>query len=318
MGENSLLPTKVIVTTDPGQDEAAAIMMMLAAPETFEVLGLVATAGNIGLDHTLINSLKLLELGGRADIPVFAGCPRPIVRKLVIADHVHGPTGLDGHDLPPPKAKPRAQHGVEFIVETLRSAPAGEVHIVSLSPMTNLAMALVQARHCFPHRQHRDDAGAYFECGNITPSAEFNIYVDPEAADIVLKSGVPITMLPLDVTHQMLSTRERLNRIRAVGTRCAVAIADMLTFSEAFDLKKYGWAGAPLHGPCVPAYMLRPDLFSGRKISVTVQCGDGLTAGASVADWWQITDRPRNVTYIRDGNSDGYYDLICELYARLP
>jgi purine nucleosidase len=241
------------------------------------------------------------------------------LRKLVIADHVHGPTGLDGHKLPPPKAKPRAQHGVEFIVETLRSAPAGEVHIVSLSPMTNLAMALVQA----PDIASRIGsivmmAGAYFECGNITPSAEFNVYVDPEAADIVLRSGVPITMLPLDVTHQMLSTRERLNRIRAVGTRCAVAIADMLTFSEAFDLKKYGWAGAPLHGPCVPAYMLRPDLFSGRKISVNVQCGDGLTAGASVADWWQITDRPRNVTYIRDGNSDGYYDLICELYARLP
>jgi purine nucleosidase len=103
-----------------------------------------------------------------------------------------------------------------------------------------------------------------------------------------------------------------------VGTKCAIAIADMLTFSEAFDLKKYGWNGAPLHGPCVPAYMLRPQLFSGRKINVTVQCGDGLTAGASVADWWQITDRPRNVTYIRDGNSDGHYDLICELYARLP
>ena len=141
MGENSLKPTKVIVTTDPGQDEAAAIMMMLAAPETFGVLGLVATAGNIGLDHTIINSLKLLELGGRADIPVFAGCPRPIRRQLVIADHVHGPTGLDGHDLPPPKAKPRQQHGVDFIVETLRSAQPGEVHIASLSPMTNLASA---------------------------------------------------------------------------------------------------------------------------------------------------------------------------------
>jgi purine nucleosidase len=313
------MPTKVIVTTDPGQDEAAALMMMLAAPESFEILGLVATAGNIGLDHTVINALKILELANRADIPVFAGCPHPIRRQLVIADHVHGPTGLDGHDLPPPTTKPRKQHGVDFIVETLRSAQPGEVHIASLSPMTNLAVAMVQA----PGIAARIGsivmmAGAYFECGNITPSAEFNVYVDPEAADIVLRSGVPITMLPLDVTHKMLSTRERLNRIRAVGTRCAIAIADMLTFSEAFDLKKYGWTGAPLHGPCVPAYMLLPGLFSGRKINVTVQCSDDLTAGASVADYWQITNRPRNVTYIRDGNSDGYYDLICELYTRLP
>ena len=164
------MPTKVIVTTDPGQDEAAAIMMMLAAPESFEILGLVATAGNIGLDHTVVNALKILELADRADIPVFAGCPRPIRRKLVIADHVHGPTGLDGHDLPPPAAKPRKQHGVDFIVETLRAAQPGEVHIVSLSPMTNLALALVQA----PDIAARIGsivmmAGAYFECGNITP-----------------------------------------------------------------------------------------------------------------------------------------------------
>ncbi len=287
------MPTKVIVTTDPGQDEAAAIMMMLAAPESFEILGFVATAGNIGLDHTVVNMLKILELAGRTDIPVFAGCPRPILKALVIADHVHGPTGLDGHDLPMPTTRAREQHGVDFIVQTLRSAPPGEVHIVSLSPMTNLAMALVQA----PEIASRIGgivmmAGAYFECGNISPSAEFNVFVDPEAADIVLRCGAPITMLPLDVTHKMLSTQERLNRMRAVGTRCAIAIADMMTFSQTFDLKKYGWEGAPLHGPCVPAYMLRPDLFSGRKINVTVQCGDGLTSGASVADWWQITDRP--------------------------
>src|ERR1700683_3518682 len=240
------MPTKVIVTTDPGQDEAAAIMMMLAAPESFEILGFVATAGNIGLDHTVINSLKILELASRADIPVFAGCPRPIRRQLVMPDQGHGPTGLDGHALPPPTTKPRQQHGVDFMVETLRSAQPGEVHIASLSPMTNLALALVQAPDIAPRiGSIVMMAGAYFECGNITPSAEFNVYVDPEAADIVLKCGAPITMLPLDGTHKMLSTRERLSRMRSVGTKCAIAIADMLTFSEAFDLKKYGWNGAP-------------------------------------------------------------------------
>jgi purine nucleosidase len=313
------MPIKVIITTDPGQDEAAAIMMMLAAPESFDILGLVATAGNIGLDHTVPNALKILELAGRSDIPVFAGCPRPIVRPLVIADHVHGPTGLDGHPLPPPAAKPRQQHGVDFIVETLRNATPREVHIASLSPMTNLALALVEAPDIAPRiGSIVMMAGAYFESGNITPAAEFNVYVDPEAADIVLKCEAPITMLPLDVTHKMLSTRARLDRMRAVGTKCAIAIADMLTFSEAFDLKKYGWEGAPLHGPCVPAYMLRPDIFTGRKINVSIQCAEGLTTGASVADYWQITDRPRNVTYIRDGNPEAYYALINDLYARLP
>lgn len=310
---------KFIITTDPGQDEAAAILMMLAAPETFNILGIVATAGNIGLEHTLVNTLKILELAGRTDIPVFAGCPQPIRRTLVIADHVHGPTGLDGHLLPAPTTPVQAQHGVSFIVETLRASIAGEVHIASLSPMTNLALALVEA----PDIASKIGsivmmAGAYFECGNITPSAEFNVYVDPEAADIVLRCGAPITMLPLDVTHQMLSTPERLTAIRAVGTRCAIAVADWMTFSQTFDLKKYGWAGAPLHGPCVPAFLLEPELFSGRTINVRVQCSDDMTAGATVADWWQITGLPPNVDYIRTGNAEGYYRLINQLYARLP
>ncbi len=310
---------KVLITTDPGQDEAAAILMMLAAPQAFDILGIVAAAGNIGLEHTLVNTLKILELAGRSDIPVFAGCPQPMRRKLVIADHVHGPTGLDGHALPAPTTQAQRQHGVGFLIDTLRASAAGEIHIVSLSPMTNLAMALIEA----PDIAAKIGsivmmAGAYFECGNITPSAEFNVYVDPEAADIVLRCGAPITMLPLDVTHQMLSTPERLEAMRAVGTRCAIAVADWMTFSQSFDLNKYGWTGAPLHGPCVPAYMLEPELFSGRTINVRVQCSDDMTAGATVADWWRITRLPANVHYIRSGDAHGFYRLINQLYARLP
>ena len=135
-------------------------------------------------------------------------------------------------------------------------------------------------------------AGAYFEVGNITPSAEFNVYVDPDAADIVFRSGLKLTLLPLDVTHQMLSTPARLQAMRDLGNACGVATAQMLEFSEAFDLKKYGKEGAPLHGPCVPAYMMQPDLFSGRQINVTVETSSELTLGMTVADWWGITDRP--------------------------
>ena len=310
---------KIIVTSDPGQDQAVAILLILGSPERFEVLGMVATAGNIGLDQTDTNLRKILELAGRPNIPVYRGEAQPMSRSLVTAAHVHGPTGLDGPDLPEPIMTAETKPGVDYLIETLRASAPGTISIVSLSPLTNLALALKRAPD-IASRIHEIVmmAGAYFEVGNITPSAEFNVYVDPEAADVVLRSGVPITMLPLDVTHKMLSTPARLARLHALGNRCGTAAAAMLRFSEAFDLQKYGWPGAPLHGPCVPAFMIRPELFQGRQINVTVETRSGLTLGMTVADWWRITDRPRNVFYVRDGNPDGYYDLLTERLARLP
>ncbi|OMQ46617.1 nucleoside hydrolase [Ensifer sp. 1H6] len=309
---------KLIILTDPGQDQAAAILMILGQRRAFDVLGLVATAGNINLDHTIANCLKLMELAGRPDIPVFAGCPHPIIRPLVMAEHVHGPTGLDGPDLPQPKIGPQEKHGVDFIIDTVRANP-GEITICSLSPVTNLAMALRKAPD-IAGKIHEVVAmlGAYFEVGNITPTAEFNCYVDPEAADIVLRAGIRTTLLPLDVTHRMRSTPERLSAMRALGNRCGVATAEMLEFSEAFDLRKYGWEGAPLHGPCVPAFMLAPQMFSGRQINVSVELNGTLTSGMTVADWWQITDRPKNVFYVTDGDPVAYYDLLLNSLENLP
>ena len=309
---------KLIILTDPGQDQAAAILMILGRRDAFDVLGLVATAGNIHLDHTINNCLKLMELAGRPDIPVFAGCPHPIIRPLVMAEHVHGPTGLDGPDLPQPSIKLQDKHGVDFIIDTIRAHP-GEITICSLSPLTNLAMALRKA----PDIAEKiveivAMLGAYFEVGNITPSAEFNCYVDPEAADIVLRAGIKTALLPLDVTHKMLSTPERLQAMRAPGNRNGIATAEMLEFSEAFDLKKYGWEGAPLHGPCVPAFMLAPEIFIGRQINVSVELQGTLTAGMTVADWWQITDRPKNAFYVRDGDPVAYYDLLTSALGNLP
>jgi purine nucleosidase len=310
---------KVIITSDPGQDQAAAIFLFLGRPDAFEVLGIVATAGNIDMSHTERNCRKLLELAERRDIQVCVGCTRPMRRELVMAPHVHGPTGLDGPALPEPTMGLSPQHGVDFIIDTVRAAPPKTITICSLSPLTNLAMALVKA----PDIAERIEevvmmAGAYFEVGNISAAAEFNVFVDPEAADVVLRSGLKMTMLPLDVTHKMLSTRDRLVAMRATGTRCGIAIAEMLEFSEAFDLKKYGWNGAPLHAPCVPVYMLRPDIFVGRNINVSVELSGTLTLGMTVADWWQITDRPRNVFYVRDGDSGVFYDLLNQALANLP
>jgi purine nucleosidase len=313
------MPRKLIILTDPGQDQAAAILMILGARHAFDVLGLVATAGNIDLGLTVTNCLKLLKLAGRPDIPVFAGCPRPLARDLVTATHVHGPTGLDGPKLPYPTIAAAPRHGVDFIVDTLRQSEAETITICSLSPLTNLAMALIKAPDIAPRiRDIVAMAGAYFEVGNITPTAEFNVYVDPEAARIVLGADIPTTLLPLDVTHRMLSTRARLQAMRALGNRCGIATAEMLEFSESFDLKKYGWEGAPLHGPCVPAFMLAPDIFSGRQVNVSVELDGALTQGMTVADWWGITDRPKNAFWVRDGDAERFYDLLLECLGRLP
>jgi len=159
--------------------------------------------------------------------------------------------------------------------------------------------------------------GAYFEVGNITPAAEFNIYVDPEAAAAVLTSGVPVTMMPLDVTHKALATRARVEKIRALDTKVARFTAEMLDFFERFDVEKYGSEGGPLHDPCVIAYLIRPELFSGRKINVVVETTSELTLGMTVADWWRVTDRPANAQFMGDLDADGFFDLITTRLARL-
>jgi purine nucleosidase len=313
------MPRKIIIDTDPGQDDAVAILLAAASPEELQIEAIVAVAGNVGLAQNAKNALKVVELSGRTDIPVYAGCSRPIRRQLVTAEHVHGETGLDGPDLPEPKIRLQTQHGVDFLIDKLRAVPAGEITLCTLGPLTNIAMALVKAPDIAPRiKQIVMMAGGYFEAGNITPAAEFNVYVDPEAADIVLRSDVPIVMIPLDVTHGVLSTRRRLDAIKAIGNKAGAAVDAMLSFSEAFDQNKYGREGAPLHDPCVIAYLLKPELFKGREINVTIETASELTLGMTVADYWRVTDRPNNVLYLREADAAGFYALLTERLARLP
>ena len=311
---------KIIIDTDPGQDDAVAILLALASPEELDVIGVVAVAGNVGLHHNTTNARKVVELSGRTDVPVYAGCSRPMRRTLVTAEHVHGETGLDGPNLPEPTLVPlQDKHGVDYLVDTLMASDKGSITLCALGPLTNLAMALIKQ----PAIAERIAeivlmGGAYFEVGNITPAAEFNIYVDPEAADVVLRSGIEITILPLDVTHQMQSTPARLEAIRALGNKAGAAVHAMLSFSETFDLKKYGWDGAPLHDPTVIAYLLQPQLFEGRHCNVTIEVSSELTMGMTVADYWHVTGKVKNATYIRNGNAEGFYKLLTERLARLP
>ncbi|MEQ9693910.1 nucleoside hydrolase [Shimia sp. SDUM112013] len=309
---------KIIIDTDPGQDDAVAILLALASPDEIEVLGITAVAGNVPLPLTQKNTRIVCELAGKADVKVFAGCDRPLGRDLVTAEHVHGKTGLDGPDLPDPVMPLQKQHAVDFIIDTLRAHEAGSVTLCPLGPLTNIAMAFEKAPDIVGKVQEIIlMGGAYFEVGNITPAAEFNIYVDPQAAHIVFSSGAPIVVMPLDVTHKALVTTPRNDAFRALGTRVGIAVAEMTDFFERFDKEKYGSAGAPLHDPCVTAYLIRPDLFSGRHINVEIETRSELTLGMTVADWWGVTDRTPNALFIGDVDADGFFDLLTERLARL-
>ena len=308
---------KIIIDTDPGQDDAVAILLALAS-ERLDVLGITAVAGNVPLALTEKNARKICELARKPGTRVFAGAKTPMERPLVTAEYVHGKSGLDGPVLPEPDMPLQPLHGVDFIVETLLAEPAGEVTLCTLGPLTNIGLALQQAPQIAERvQQIVMMGGGFFEGGNVTPAAEFNIYVDPEAASIVFGSGIPIVMMPLDVTHKVLTTRARLDRIGKLGSPVSRAVVELLDFFERFDEQKYGTDGGPLHDPTVIAWLLKPELFSGRFCNVEIETGSPLTDGMTVVDWWQVSGRPHNALVVRDVDADGFFDLLVEHLARL-
>ncbi|WP_296424065.1 nucleoside hydrolase [Yoonia sp.] len=313
-----MAPRKIIIDTDPGQDDAVAILLALASPEDITVLGITAVAGNVPLPLTQRNTRIVCELAGRPDMMVFAGCDAPMQRALVTAEHVHGKTGLDGPQMADPTMPLQDQHGVDFIIETLRREPSGTVTLCPIGPLTNIATAFEKAPDIIP-RIHEIVlmGGAYFTVGNITPTAEFNIYVDPEAAKIVFGARVPLTVMPLDVTHQALTTRPRIDAFRAMGTKVGDMVAAWTDFFERFDMEKYGSEGAPLHDPCTIAYLIEPQLFKGRHVNIEIETQSELTMGMTVTDWWRVTDRPKNATFMNEIDAAGFYALLAGRLARL-
>ena len=311
-------PRKIIIDTDPGQDDAFALLLALASPEDVEVLGITAVAGNVPLTWTERNARIICELAGKPHVKVFAGCDRPLKRKLVTAEHVHGKTGLDGPVMAEPVMALQNGHAVDFIIETLRAEPSGTVTLCPLGPLTNIATAFQRAPDVVGRvAQIVLMGGGFFEGGNITPVAEFNIYVDPEAADIVFRSGINLVVMPLDVTHKALTTRARVEAFRSLGTKVGRAAAEWADFFERFDMEKYGSDGAPLHDPCVIAYLIAPELFKGRHVNVMIETGSELTMGMTVADWWGVTDRPANALFIGDVDAVGFFGLRTERLGRL-
>ena len=317
--EITLGAQKIIIDTDPGQDDAVAILLALASPDEIEVLGITAVAGNVPLSLTEKNARIVCELAGRPDIPVYAGCDRPLKRKLVTAEHVHGKTGLDGPDLPEPEIKLQEKHGVDFIIDTIMQEPENSISLCPLGPLTNVASAILkQPKIVSRIKKIVLMGGAYFEVGNITPAAEFNIFVDPDAAKIVFEAGIDMVVMPLDVTHKALVTEKRNEAFRQLKSPVGIAVAEMTDFFERFDKEKYGSSGAPLHDPCVTAYLIDPKIFSGKNINVEIETKSELTLGMTVADWWGVTDRKANTFFVGDLDSDKFFSLLTERLGRLP
>ena len=308
----------IIIDTDPGTDDGVAILLALGAPE-LEVLGLVAVAGNLPLAITEHNARALLELAGRSEIPVFAGCPRPIGGSPITAEHAHGKSGLGELELPPPRAPARREHGVDFLIETLRGATPRSITVCALGPLTNIAAALVKAPEIAAQMAELVVmGGASYALGNTTPCAEFNIHADPLAAAVVFDSGAPIAMVPLDLTHAVLSTPERIERVRALGNSCGRAAALLMSPPRKRRTSRGKPPAYALHDPCVIAYLLAPELFDGVEANVAVETQSALTLGMTVVDWRGISGRPRNARVLTKIDADRFFALLTERLATLP
>ena len=267
----------LIIDCDPGADDAVALLLALASPE-LSVLGVTAVAGNVPLDLTAPNAQRICALAGRVDVPVFAGCDRPLVRPLETAAHVHGETGLGGLALADPPRPLDDRHAVDFIIETLL-ASEGDVTLAPLGPLTNIATAMTKAPEIVPRIRQIVLMGGAIGRGNVTPVAEFNIYVDPHAAAIVFGSGAPLVMIGLDVTHKALTTDRHIAGFDALGNDAGRATAALLRHYGRPDPDRYGGPGVPLHDPCVIAYLVRPALFRGRAAQVSVETAEGPMCG---------------------------------------
>ncbi|MDM5148684.1 pyrimidine-specific ribonucleoside hydrolase RihA [Aeromonas salmonicida] len=301
----------VILDCDPGHDDAIALILALASPE-LKVLAVTTSAGNQTQEKTLNNALRILTLLGRDDIPVAAGAPKPLARELIIADNVHGESGLDGPTLPDPAFAPQAMTALELMVKCLRESPE-PVTLVPTGPLTNIALLLAANPELKPNIARIVLMGGAAGAGNWTPAAEFNIYVDPEAADMVFKSGIPITMCGLDVTHEAQVMDEDIARVRAIANPVARCVAGLLDFFMIYHRDpKWGFAGAPLHDPCTIAWLLAPGLFHGVECRVDIETRGLHTTGMTVVDRYQLTGKPANALVLLGLDRPGFIDLLVE------
>jgi purine nucleosidase len=308
----------LIIDTDPGADDVVALLLALASPEELNVMAITTVAGNVRLDKTSRNARLAREWASREEVPVYAGAPRPLVRTPIYAENVHGQEGLPGIQVHEPAKGLAPGNAVDYLIRTLSQARPHSITIAMLGPQTNLALALAQAPEITQGiKEVVVMGGAHFNGGNITPVAEFNLYADPHAAQIVLASGVKLTYVPLDVTHKILTSEARLKQIAALGNHASTLVVDILNEYVKLDMEHYGLPGGPVHDASVIAFLLKPELFSGRQINLAIDTREGLGFGQTVADWYGTLKQPQNVFWIANGNAQGFFDLLSARLGRL-
>ena len=306
----------LIIDCDPGVDDAIALLLALASPEDLNLLGITTVAGNVPLPLTQYNARRICQLAQREDVPIFAGCPRAMLQPPITAEHVHGTTGLDGVVLPEPTIPLQPQHGVAFLINQLLKAET-PITLAMLGPLTNLAIALIQAPDIAQGIEQVVVMGGAQGQGNVTPAAEFNIFADPHAARVVFASGLPLTLLGLDLTHQVVTTPDRLSALENLGTPVGQVAANLLHYYGQFDAERYGLAAAALHDPCVIAYLLQPELFTGKPMYVAVETESVLCLGRTVINPDPPASQPANATVLETANAPGFYQLLTERLAKL-
>ena len=313
---------KIILDCDPGHDDAVAILLALGSPQEIDLLGITCVACNVPLALTRNNALKVFELEGHTDVAVYSGCAQPMVRVRNTAENVHGQSGLDlpgGGLLPEPSMTLRAEHAVDYIIDALLAEDSGLITLCPIGPLTNIAVAMIRAPEIVPRiREIVLMGGAAITPGNVTPTAEFNIHVDPHAAHVVFSSGVPLVMMGLDVTHQVLVTAERTNTLWRAGGRVSATVAALMTFYCRYDLDKYQMEGGPLHDPCVIAYLIDNTVFDLKHVNVEIEINSALTLGQTVADWWKVMGRTPNCHVAYQADDTRFFEVLNERLARLP
>lgn len=308
----------LIIDTDPGADDIVALLLALASPQELQVRAITVVAGNVPLGKTSRNARLAREWSGREEVPVYAGADRPLMRTPIYATNIHGEEGVPGVSVHEPKRGLEKENAVEFLIETLRTVKPHSITIAMLGPQTNLALALIQAPEITQGiKEVIVMGGAHFNAGNITPVAEFNIYADPHAADVVLNSGVRLVYVPLDVTHKILTSEARLQKIASLANNAGSLVHRILSEYVKADMVRYGLPGGPVHDASVIAYLLAPELFGGKEARLFVDSHEGPAFGQTRIDVGGVQGEGRRVLWLDEGNPQGFFDLLSSRLARL-
>lgn len=309
-------PIPLIYDCDPGIDDFIAILMILAAPERFNLLGITVSGGNVSVHYTAQNALKACELAGRRDVNVYAGCPGPLLRKLTTEEAVHGEIGLKGADLQAPTMTLQPIHAVDFLIETILASPQ-KITLATTAPLTNIALAIIREPRILDNIEEIVTMGGAMTLGNITPATEYNFYADPEAAHILFTCGKKVTLVGLDVTHQTVTTLEWLSFMEGKGKPVSSVVASMLRGIHEYDTKHNGTTGGAIHDPCVIGYLYDRSLFKGKDVHVEIDTSFTLTRGRSIIDWWGKRGISPNTHVFNEVNVKGFFDLLTELLSCL-